>query len=162
MDILNIIDWFIWEPPDTACVPCCGYPIPIPDIVLNHVVFDHDITIELDLDEIYFKEITIKGPVTVRNVINEIYNAYNEEISESFKHKLVQYKTNDPFILGVIEKIKKKESARWYELIGEAEIFPPPPDKDKRRHWTSCTVHMRFEGLNETDKAGVYTVDLGS
>lgn len=108
MDILNIIDWFIWEPPDTACVPCCGYPIPIPDIVLNHVVFDHDITIELDLDEIYFKEITIKGPVTVRNVINEIYNAYNEEISESFKHKLVQYKTNDPFILGVIEKIKKK------------------------------------------------------
>lgn len=162
MNILEVIDWFIWEPVNTAHAPCCGYAIPVPEVVWNHVVFDHDVTIKVDLDDLYEKNIQLQSPVTVRKVIESIYGFYNAEINEEFKDYLInRYRDHDHYVEKVIEKLNDNQSVKWLELIG-IDYMVIPPKNNERRHWASCSGHVRFEGLRETDQENVYEICLGS
>ena len=151
MDILENIDWFIWEHVDTAKLYCYGVLIDIPDKIWNVVLNENNITLQLNVynysNDIY-KSINITGPITIRKILDNIYNFYKQPIPKK-------------------EKVTSEDGYRnlyvpktWLDTMGTNKI-DPLPQENYRRHWATCQGRVRFEGITIITN-NVYKVNYGS
>ena len=97
----------------------------------------------------------------MRNIIQAIYDFYSSSIPIEYRDRITHYKSYNHHVKTVHEKLEKNQPAKWFELMGVDEHYPPPKP-NQRRHWASCTGHVRFEGLQKTNKENVYEIILGS
>ena len=163
---LSDIDWYIWEPVDTAHICEGDRLIPLNEDHWNSVVLESStgcarIVLEVGRDDCIKRVIKLKTPSTIRDVLCGIHAFYSTAVRQcdldELEEEYCEYKNSAE------ERMRCGEVVRMHELNG-SPIYLGPKDKPEiRRHPFECCGYVRFEGLEEDPEYyDKYNICLGS
>lgn len=160
------IDWWIYENPNSAWL-MLGYASSevISQKYSNIELFrgnkSGEITIKIPISRYYnrqFVDIKVSTPYRISNLLNDIYKFYNQQIKTRKAFLELSSEKNSCYYQKILEKLKKKEKVRYFELLGNTHVFG---DIDPRRNPHSCNGLVRYNGLRKYDD-DVYELKLSS
>ena len=140
----TITDWYIWMPVEEAHFFNDGGRA-APKKYMDTLFFDNkkgNFKIGCPMrryDSTVCKEIIVSGDMTVREVLQKIFDFYQEYVSlKEFKK---YYDDNqDDYVKGAKKSIAKGEKIRRYELMGSEGFLTG------ERHPFMCSGLVRYEG----------------
>jgi hypothetical protein len=158
----KVIDWFVWEPVDTAqLLNEDGAAHPFTPAHMESVALSGEGSCTLSLPVSRYsettREISLQLPCTIKQLLDAIHQFYatqipvNDELKDIEKN---QYKDN---------VLKNGATATWLDLIGSRFVGPDDGivDPNVRRSPFMCNGLVRFEGLDKVSET-VYTLVNGS
>lgn len=155
----RIIDWFIWEPVNTAHVVYDRVCIPMSEtysLAQVRLPATLDITtndVELRVPVAQFDNAitrTIKIPLdaeshgfNVVDLLERIHAFYMTPITAID----IADRDDDDRIESVRQRISTGDRVIWADLVGESKYVVGGADTENRREWCSCSGLVRFESM---------------
>jgi hypothetical protein len=146
------IDWFVWEPVESAHV--CRFDF-MRQIVPGDMYSTAEVMMpihELHVPVARYGDVwrTIKFPqgmkLDVRGLLEKIYEFYQTPIT--VRDIADRKRDKDDYIIDVRKKLAKGERVVWADLIGCSGYLPGSNEStENRRHPFSCSGLVRFEAI---------------
>jgi hypothetical protein len=159
MEIVPLIDWWVYEEPESAFVSSGKITKEQLDAVLVETSIELRVPISRYGKLCYIIE--IEGPVTLSALMHTVRNFYLSKISDDARARIEQVLDDDP--VGYKQEFMKPENrgkTRFLDLIGSENHMDLSP-AGERRHPFSCNGMVRFEELSQR-KGNSYSIWLGS
>lgn len=155
-ELIDKIDWFIFEDPSTAHYRTADGHEPLSDqqrdlvLLKNPDMTDIMVYVPTSRYEENSGTLTVSSPCTIGQFLNAVHAFYMKALTLEDVEKMT---LDDQYYSTVLEKLQNGESAQMFELLGTSEIRLPNTDDvsnlNKRRDPQMCNGLVRFGGITD-------------